>query len=156
MPSSRTTRNWKRRVSMATPGVCKPPPHPIGVCPGLDYYLENFLMTSQIQIIQGGGFHALVAETWMHRVTFAQWFGTGPAFYLIDPPPPIIWNIQIQLDYNAIPCYNTWTYIVEDSPPTVVGVGSWDRLQELPSLTPGFFVDGELSIGTPGTIQGQA
>jgi hypothetical protein len=156
MPSARSTRNWRRKISMALPPVCKKPPNPLGACPGLEYYLDNFLVTSQIEIFQGGGLHSIFAETYLQRVGFGAWTGIGPAFYKIDPPPPIQWTVTILLDYNLLPCFNTWTYVLEDSPPTTVGIGSWDREQKLPSLTPDFFVQGILSIGTDGTIAAQA
>lgn len=152
-----TTKQWRHRISFAKPPVCKPPPPPVpeDLCPQVVPYLDSFLVTSQLKADDGVGIHALTAETWLHRTFGDHWEGTSPAFYFIDPPPPITWDLQIFMDWNSVPCYNGWTYILTPTPGTSVHVGFWEILQNIPSLVPVHFVGQQFAIGAPGSVDAQ-
>jgi hypothetical protein len=150
-------KQWRNKISFAKPPVCKPPPPPWpqDLCPQTQSYINSFLCTSQIQVFDTTSLHNIFAETWMHATSPFHWDGQGPAFYKIDPPPPITWDLSIHLFYGFVPCYNNWTFVLTPSGGLGISAGNWDVHQNLPSLTPVHFVGEGFSVGNAGTVDAQ-
>ena len=150
-------KQWRHKISFAKPPVCKPPPPDTDevFCPQPTPYLDSFLCTSQIQVFDATSLHNIFAETWLHKFSPFNWIGQGPAFYKIDPPPPITWDLQIFLYYDGAFCYNDWTFLLTPSGGLGISQGNWLTHQNLPSLTPVHFVGEGFGIGNPGTVDAQ-